>query len=50
MTHAQNARQEPGFAIDTTNHWVRLHTFEHNGSSELRVDVFDGPPPVMEEA
>jgi hypothetical protein len=31
-------------------HWVRLHTFEHDGRSELRVDVFDVPPPVMEEA
>jgi hypothetical protein len=31
-------------------HWVRLHTFEHNGAGELRVDVFDVPPPVIDEA
>lgn len=30
--------------------WVRLHTFENNGTSELRVDVFDVPPPVIDEA
>lgn len=30
-------------------HWVRLHTFEVDGVSELRVDVFDVPPPVTEQ-
>lgn len=29
--------------------WVRLHTFDHNGASEIRVDVFDVPPPVTEQ-
>ncbi|MBB4907797.1 hypothetical protein [Actinophytocola algeriensis] len=29
--------------------WVRLHTFEHDGTSEIRVDVFDVPPPVVDQ-
>lgn len=29
--------------------WVRLHTFDHDGSSEVRVDVFDVPPPAVEQ-
>lgn len=29
-------------------HWVRLHTFGHDSGSEIRVDVLDVPPPVIE--
>jgi hypothetical protein len=29
--------------------WVRLHAFEHNGTNEIRVDVFGVPPPVTEQ-
>lgn len=29
--------------------WVRLHTFDNDGTSEIRVDVFDVPPPVVEQ-
>lgn len=29
--------------------WVRLHTVEHDSASEIRVDVFDVPPPMVEQ-
>lgn len=41
---------EVALEASADGHWVRLHTFEHNGAGELRVDVFDVPPPVIEEA
>jgi hypothetical protein len=41
---------EVALEASADGHWVRLHSFEHNGASELRVDVFDVPPPVIEEA
>ncbi len=45
-----SAAVEVALEASADGHWVRLHTFTLDGVSELRVDVFDVPPPVMEEA
>ncbi len=45
-----SAAVELALEASADGHWVRLHTFEIDGVSEVRVDVFDVPPPVMEEA
>lgn len=45
-----SAAVEVALAASADDHWVRLHTFEIDGTSEIRVDVFDVPIPVGEEA